>query len=242
LLPDLLETSRSATEEIMEHFESSAQTANIWLKEIAAALGTESRREAYAALRAVLHALRDRLPVNECAQFAAELPLAVKGVYFDGWTPSGKPLKMDRAQFLAAIEQNSPRLADPEAELRAVVGVLARHISVGELDDVQGNMPKDLRELLESIVHPERTRSCAGWPGAESARRELAETLEQVRRIERPRRGLGVVLHAHDGQFRVAHALDRAVVQVRVRLSSCAFPRRPSGTSSDRPRTSGSAT
>ncbi|WP_316164957.1 MULTISPECIES: DUF2267 domain-containing protein [unclassified Bradyrhizobium] len=40
----------------------SVQETNVWLKAIDEQLALESRHHAYNALRAVLHALRDRLP------------------------------------------------------------------------------------------------------------------------------------------------------------------------------------
>jgi uncharacterized protein (DUF2267 family) len=55
------------------------------LKQIETELGWENHRNmSYAALRPVLHALRDRLTVQEAADLAAQLPLLVKGIFFDG--------------------------------------------------------------------------------------------------------------------------------------------------------------
>ncbi|WP_197496500.1 DUF2267 domain-containing protein [Mycobacterium sp. 1274761.0] len=48
----------------------------------------DQRTHSYAALRAVLHALRDRLPVNEAAQLGAQLPMLVRGIYYTGWNPA----------------------------------------------------------------------------------------------------------------------------------------------------------
>jgi len=45
-------------------------------------IGMDERR-AYNALRAVLHALRDRLTTEEIAQFGAQLPTFVRGVYYE---------------------------------------------------------------------------------------------------------------------------------------------------------------
>ncbi|WP_267128221.1 DUF2267 domain-containing protein [Baekduia soli] len=43
----------------------SVESTNVWLKELAGELGVEDRNDAYAALRGVLHALRDHLTVDE---------------------------------------------------------------------------------------------------------------------------------------------------------------------------------
>jgi uncharacterized protein (DUF2267 family) len=41
----------------------SVEKTHIWLNELAAELGTEDRKYAYRVLRAVLHAVRDRLAI-----------------------------------------------------------------------------------------------------------------------------------------------------------------------------------
>ena len=69
----------------------SIEKANIWINEMAEALGTEDRQAAYRALRGFLHALRDRIPVDETAQLAAQLPELVRGVYYENWRPSTTP-------------------------------------------------------------------------------------------------------------------------------------------------------
>ena len=63
-------------------FDSTLQTTNIWLNEIQEHLGWgEDHQRAYHALRAVLHALRDRLPVDHAAALAAQLPMLIRGFY-----------------------------------------------------------------------------------------------------------------------------------------------------------------
>ena len=64
-----------------------------WLAEIAGEFGIEDRRLACRVLRAWLHALRDRLPVTIAANFAAQLPELLRGVFYDGWSPSRVPIK-----------------------------------------------------------------------------------------------------------------------------------------------------
>ena len=74
----------------LEGFDKTVQTTNAWLKEIMEATGLD-RRRAYRALAAVLHALRDRLTVDEVAQLGAQLPILVRGLYYDQWHhPAGK--------------------------------------------------------------------------------------------------------------------------------------------------------
>lgn len=134
----------------LEVFDSTVQKTNLWLREIMDELATEDRHLAYEALRAALHALRDRLPVNEAADLGAQLPMLVRGLYYEGWHPAGKPRKSDAGDFLAAIRARVGRgLGEPEprAAARAVFRVLHRHITPGELEDVKRCLPRDLRDL-----------------------------------------------------------------------------------------------
>jgi uncharacterized protein (DUF2267 family) len=58
---------------------------------VAAELSTEDSHHAYRVLRSFLHALRDQLTVDEAAKLAAQLPIFVRGVFYEGWDPSRTP-------------------------------------------------------------------------------------------------------------------------------------------------------
>ncbi|WP_018110333.1 DUF2267 domain-containing protein [Thermus igniterrae] len=136
----------------LEVFDTTLHKTHIWLKGIMEALGIEDRHRAYMALRAVLHALRDRLPVEEVAQLGAQLPMLVRGLYYEGWDPTDKPLKeRHKEAFLAHVARElktpgGPAL-DPEAAARAVFRVLAAKVTEGEVADVRNLLPKEIREL-----------------------------------------------------------------------------------------------
>jgi uncharacterized protein (DUF2267 family) len=132
-------------------FDSAVQVTNAWIKELAEDLGDpDDRYRAYHALRAVLHALRDRLTVEETSDLAAQLPMLVRGFYFEGWRPAGKPLReRTRQRFLSHIEAAFPDDidTDPADVTRAVFKLLSRHVSPGEIADVKGNLPEEIRAL-----------------------------------------------------------------------------------------------
>jgi len=133
----------------IDTFEHSLQLTNIWLKDLMARLGTDDRHIAYLALRTTLHALRDRLTVEEAAHLGAQLPMLVRGLYYEGWRPAGKPLKEhSREAFVAHIEGEA-RNPNFEAEpaIRAVLGMLAERVSAGEIEDVKSTLPRPLREF-----------------------------------------------------------------------------------------------
>ncbi len=77
--------------------DTSLQRTHGWLRDIGEELGFDNERAPYAALRATLHALRDRLPVELVAHLGAEMPMLVRGLYYDGWHPSDARLKASQS-------------------------------------------------------------------------------------------------------------------------------------------------
>ncbi|MGE5141442.1 MAG: DUF2267 domain-containing protein [Rudaea sp.] len=132
-------------------FDSTIQTTNIWLDDIMKDLGWSDRHRAYHALRAVLHTLRDRLSVDEAAQLSAQLPLLVRGVFFEGWHPAHKPVKERRQDEFVAHVSESFALdteADPEQITRSVLKALSKHVDVGEIDSLRRVLPPAVQELM----------------------------------------------------------------------------------------------
>ncbi len=142
----------------LDVFDRTVQETNVLLKDVGKELHWEDRKEVYHALRTVLHVLRDRLPVGETANLAAQLPILVKGVMFDGWKAS-PPLKIrKRQEFLDLVEEGLDWVkpeADPERVVRAVFAVLSRRISEGEIEKVREALPEDLRGLWSKPVEAE---------------------------------------------------------------------------------------
>jgi uncharacterized protein (DUF2267 family) len=134
-------------------FGGSIQLTHSWLKELCADLGWgDDQGRAYDALRAVLHALRDRLTVAETADLAAQLPMLVRGFYYEGWRPTGKPLRERRKEeFLAHVagEFPPPPFDDTEEIVRAVFRLLERRVSGGEIDDIKASLPTAIRVLWD---------------------------------------------------------------------------------------------
>jgi len=133
-------------------FDTTIDKTDHVLRQIEEAYGwpSDRRPQAYAALRAVLHALRDRLPVEESAQLAAQLPMLLRGVYFEGWKPSKVPLKMSREEFLQRIRREFTYDIEGTTErlVKVVVQSLRDFITDGEWDDVTSTFPKDLAAVF----------------------------------------------------------------------------------------------
>jgi len=135
--------------------ESAVHTANAWLKELAEELGGDDRQRAYHAMKVVLHALRDRLTVAEAADLGAQLPTLIRGMYYEGWDPEGKPVKERRKeQFLthvAALCRGHEEIF-PEGIVWAVFKLLQRHVSAGEIKDIKHVLPVEIRSLWPEDV------------------------------------------------------------------------------------------
>jgi uncharacterized protein (DUF2267 family) len=145
-----VEVKMSDDPSIIEH---SVEKTQVWLKEIAQALGVEDRVYAYRVLRAVLHTLRDRLTVDVAAKFAAQLPTLIRGIYYEDWDPSRTPLALhDVDAFLDHVAGEGRMAGETEASVAvsAVARVLREHISPGEIEGVLAVLPEKLRVLIEA--------------------------------------------------------------------------------------------
>jgi uncharacterized protein (DUF2267 family) len=139
----------------VQSFDKTVQKTQLWIDDLARELGWEDRHRVYRVLRVTLHLLRDRLPLNEAVQLGAQLPMLVRGLYYEGWRPSGMPDKrLDRREFLLAVEDALTGESDMNAEQisRAAFRVLENHISRGESQDIAGVLPKGLRALWTDAV------------------------------------------------------------------------------------------
>ncbi len=128
----------------------SVEKAHIWINEMCEELGTEDAQFAYRVLRAFLHALRDRITVDEAAQLAAQLPELIRGIYYEGWDPSSTPAGYrDLDSFLGRIADEALIKGETETSYAAAAAarVLRRHVSEGELNDVLAMLPEDLRAV-----------------------------------------------------------------------------------------------
>ncbi|MDB5161333.1 MAG: hypothetical protein JWO96_713 [Candidatus Saccharibacteria bacterium] len=133
-------------------FDTTLSKTNRVLKEIEDTYGwpRERRQQSYDALRAVLHAMRDRLTVFEASDLAAQLPMLIRGIYYEGWNPAKVPVRMHLEDFLNRVRQEFPYRVEGDTEelVRVVLDSLSDYITEGELEDIKSNMPKDLAAIL----------------------------------------------------------------------------------------------
>lgn len=133
--------------------ESSVQKTYEWLRDLREIGGFEHEAEAYSALRASLQTLRDRLAPGEAADLGSELPMVIRGIYFEGWKPEGRRNKeRTRQEFEAHIQERlrGATQIQPGIAARATFRLLERKISSGEIKDVKAMLPAQIREELWS--------------------------------------------------------------------------------------------
>ncbi|MBE0534183.1 MAG: DUF2267 domain-containing protein [Phycisphaerae bacterium] len=126
----------------------SLATTHEWLEDLREEMSLDDHEQALAVMRAVLQTLRDRLTVEEAAEFAAQLPMLLQGVYYHGWTPAGKPQKIrTRDEFLTLIADRLMGNRPPEESARAVFKVLANRMTAGQINDLKSTLPDEIRQL-----------------------------------------------------------------------------------------------
>lgn len=139
------------------NFEEYAGEGNRFIKEVAYELGTDRDRAARIT-RAILHAVRDRLPPDDAVQFAQGLPMALKGIYFDQYDISKTPVIIrgrerfidfvcSKDQFTAAYD--FPNRQSVQEALRAVFFVLENNMDFGQVDQIKKLMNKEIVNMIE---------------------------------------------------------------------------------------------
>jgi uncharacterized protein (DUF2267 family) len=113
-------------------------------------MGSTDVTRGYRVLRSVLHALRDCLPLEEVGQLGAQMPMLVRGFYYEGWDAGKKPQRYRNKQdFLARIANDMPDLdpAQRERAAMAVFAVIDEEIGGGEAAQIRGLVPEAVRGL-----------------------------------------------------------------------------------------------
>jgi uncharacterized protein (DUF2267 family) len=172
----------------MGALDTSIQKVHVWLKEIMAEMGWDNRERAYSGLRAVLQALRDRLTLDEAFDLAAELPLALRGMYFEGWDRANNPTReRTRDAFLARVVERLLQIpdVDPERLTRTVFGVLGRHVSAGETSHVAAMLPRELRGLWGAAPTSEApsAKRVGGRASGDEGRTTVRRAVKRIRQV-----------------------------------------------------------
>ena len=172
---------------VLAAFDTTLQTTHAWLHELIGIMGWQhDTQRAYVGLRAVLHALRDRLTVDDTAALAVQLPMLVRGFYFEGWQPHGKPRRLRRkAAFLARVREHFPPDADLDAEplTRGVCQLLRQHLPAGEIEKVKAVMPDELQSVWGDAA-PAREDETSGAAGGSKERVDVTDAMSEDAHVD----------------------------------------------------------
>jgi uncharacterized protein (DUF2267 family) len=158
----------------LEVFDKTLQTTHIWLDEVMRELGPD-RQLAWHVLGAVLRALRDRLPLGLAVHLGSQLPLLVRGTYYEQWHSPGQtlddpPRSLD--EFLEPISKqlSSSRPVNVRNATGVVFQILSRHVNQGQVDKVRDCLPEQVRNIWHDrpVVRAQQKQSAERKPGTES--------------------------------------------------------------------------
>ncbi len=136
------------------------QNTQEWLKELSDNGELADGQELLAVLRAVLHRLRDRLTMEEAVDLGAQLPTMIRGIYYEGWQPSRTPTKArSRQEFIDDVSAREFPAVPVEQAIRDVFALLAHHCDPGEISDVIGQLPAELKSLWPKGAQTYRART-----------------------------------------------------------------------------------
>lgn len=145
------------------NFEKHASKGNEFLHKLAIRLGDEDNRErAGRVLRCVLRALRTLLTLEESFQFLAQLPMALKAVYVDGWNPNKYHRRIHTLREFSeevmkedgfSTWKDFSGVSDATDAIEAVIKTLADYVSAGELHDIIAILPEEMKEQFIEWVH-----------------------------------------------------------------------------------------
>jgi uncharacterized protein (DUF2267 family)/CBS domain-containing protein len=145
----------------LETFDRSIHATNAWLKEISNETGAD-RRAAWRALGVVLRVLRDRLTAENAAHLAAQLPLLIRGAFYEQYRPAVQPDPMrSREEFVARVADGLDGGGKPinaERAIKAVFSAIGRHVAEAETTKLRHTLPEDIRTLWRARTRPHQTK------------------------------------------------------------------------------------
>jgi uncharacterized protein (DUF2267 family) len=112
-------------------------------------------------MRSVLHALRNRLTIEESFQLLAQLPLVLKGVYVDGWKLTKPYSRIHYLEdFIEEVKNEDGRTADYDFDnaenskraIKSTFKILSYYLSEGEMEDMMAVLPKALKDFIRHSI------------------------------------------------------------------------------------------
>ena len=129
-------------------FPDAAQQAEIWVSELSEHLHCE-RRQAYDCLRSVLHTLRDSMNQKAMADFSSQLPVLIRGMYYENWQPEGFRPCLSKNEFITQFEKRSKfkNSMDSEQAVTNVFKLLNHCLNAPTIKKIKSTMSASLDPL-----------------------------------------------------------------------------------------------
>ena len=139
------------------NFNQFAIEANGFLKEYAKKLNLSNDTEkAGRILSSILHGLREIISTDESLQLIAQFPMFLKAVYVNGWSSKKKVRVKNMTEFIDLIRDfdGNTSIHDFESDevaesyIHTTFIMLRKYVSLGELEDIRTELPKDLKYMV----------------------------------------------------------------------------------------------
>ncbi len=139
------------------NFNQFAAEANAFMKEYSKQLNLSTDKDkAGRVLSSILHGLREIISIEESLQLMAQFPMFLKAVYVNGWSNHKKYRVKSMEEFIDLIREFNgvTSLHDFENDeiaenyINTTFIVLRKYVSLGELEDIRTELPKDLKSMV----------------------------------------------------------------------------------------------
>jgi uncharacterized protein (DUF2267 family) len=122
-----------------------SQQMEAWLLHLKQRALLRSTHEAYGLLRAVLHELRDRVPLEDALRLADLLPPLLRGIMLEDWHPLALP-SAARPPLFEAVSARCEHPPVPEGIVEDVLAVLAERTPPHQRESLGRFLPPEARE------------------------------------------------------------------------------------------------
>ena len=140
------------------NFDNYAREGKEFMHRLASELGHPDREDQVAiALRAVLHALRDRISIGQNLHVLSHLPMFLKAIYVNEWSYGEEVDRIkSREEFERRVEKYQAQYGESRYDwnmstseiITIVMAQLERYIPEGEVEDVKSELPDEIAALI----------------------------------------------------------------------------------------------
>lgn len=147
---------------MIREFERYVEKGQAFVQSFAAAIGEENLPKATEVLQRVFAALRQHLPFHESVNVMDCLPMAIRGLYLNGWNLGGPAQRLTTTDsFVREIAMGR----GDETEVAAVDVAKAAIETIAEYGAGLDRLPKGLRNLYHALSRVSRRYDALFYDG-----------------------------------------------------------------------------